>query len=124
MAISNLLYAGTGVLFIALSIPLIMGRVKPNHWYGFRFAVTLNNPRIWYPANRLGGILLLLYGLAVLGMVLGLMLLNSIFYLQISEQVFSYCLVCILISGAVLISILSWRYAWQLEKKLHQNGAN
>ncbi len=79
MAISNLLFVGTGILFIALSIPLIMGRVKPNHWYGFRFAVTLNNPRIWYPANRLGGIMLLLYGLAVLGGALGLTLLMRFF---------------------------------------------
>lgn len=124
MTVQFILFTGVGILFIVLSIPLIFGKVKPNQWYGFRFAVTLKNPRIWYPANRLGGILLLLYGLAVLGGAPGLTLLNSIFQLEISEQVFSYCLVCILISGAVLISILSWRYARELEKKLQQNGPN
>lgn len=37
-------YAGSGLLLIALSIPLIRRRVRPNWIYGFRVPRTVNNP--------------------------------------------------------------------------------
>ena len=75
MTLLILLYAGLSVLMIALSVPLIQGRVKPNAWYGFRIPLTLNNPDIWYPANRYAGWSLLAYGLVLLVVTLGLPLL-------------------------------------------------
>lgn len=41
-----------GILFAALSIPLIRRKVAPNHWYGFRTPRTLADPNIWYPVNE------------------------------------------------------------------------
>jgi hypothetical protein len=60
MRLLILLFAGFNVLLIALSVPMIQGRVKPNPWYGFRIPLTLNNADIWYPANRYAGQLLLI----------------------------------------------------------------
>lgn len=51
----SLLFALTGLLFIGLSIPLILERVPPNRYYGFRTAKTLSEPRIWYEVNHISG---------------------------------------------------------------------
>lgn len=58
----SLLFGGVGMLFIALSIPLIQGRVPPNSTYGFRTAKSLSDPKIWYAINRISGQDLLIAG--------------------------------------------------------------
>ena len=50
-------------LLAVLSIPLILGRIGPNSWYGFRMKKTLSDPAIWYPANAYAGKLLFVVGL-------------------------------------------------------------
>ena len=49
------LFGITGLLLVALSVPMMLGRVRPNVWYGFRTSKTLSDERIWYEANRLSG---------------------------------------------------------------------
>jgi uncharacterized membrane protein len=44
-----------GVVLILVSLPMIMERVPPNRWYGFRTPRTRSDPRVWYPANRIAG---------------------------------------------------------------------
>ncbi len=46
-----LLFVCTGLLLVGLSIPLLLRRVKPNGWYGFRVPKTLSDERIWYESN-------------------------------------------------------------------------
>jgi uncharacterized membrane protein len=46
---------GAGVLIIALAIPLILRRVKPNRAYGVRFPSTLADESVWYDINARGG---------------------------------------------------------------------
>lgn len=55
-----------GIVFIVISIPAILEKVPPNRWYGFRVAKTLSDERIWYAANRVMGIDLLVAGLAII----------------------------------------------------------
>jgi len=45
-------------LTLLIAIPLILGWVKPNAWYGVRTRKTRSSPEIWYRANRTGGIYL------------------------------------------------------------------
>jgi uncharacterized membrane protein len=45
------IYVAAGVLMIALAIPLILRRIPPNRWYGFRTPRTVADPEVWYPAN-------------------------------------------------------------------------
>lgn len=54
-----------GITFIVIAIPGILGQVPPNRWYGFRVSKTLSDERIWYAANRVMGIDMLLAGLAI-----------------------------------------------------------
>jgi hypothetical protein len=59
------LYLAVGAAFIGLSTPLVRGRIAPNAWYGFRIKRTMENPGIWYPANRYAGYHLLALGIAI-----------------------------------------------------------
>ena len=49
----------SAVLFIVLAIPLILGIVPRNWFYGVRTPRTLAADESWYPANRIGGVILL-----------------------------------------------------------------
>jgi hypothetical protein len=40
---------------IGAAIPMALGLVPPNRWYGFRTPKTRASPDIWYPANRACG---------------------------------------------------------------------
>lgn len=43
------------VLASLYAIPLVFGWVGPNPAYGFRNQRTLGNPQLWYQANRIAG---------------------------------------------------------------------
>ncbi|MGY5957924.1 SdpI family protein [Kosakonia sp. BK9b] len=56
----NFFYLTFGsVLLVAIAIPLALQKIKPNRWYGVRTAFTLNNPLIWYRANRFYGLFMI-----------------------------------------------------------------
>lgn len=62
--------AGVAVILIAISIPMYLGKIKRNNWYGFRTPKTLSSDEIWYPANKdsarnfiYGGVLILISAL-------------------------------------------------------------
>lgn len=59
-----LMYTISGGLLTALSIPLILRKIGPNSWYGFRVKKTLTDPAIWYPTNAYAGKRLFVVGLA------------------------------------------------------------
>jgi uncharacterized membrane protein len=54
------------VAFIAVSVPLMRGRVEPNRFYGFRTKKTFSDERIWYLANRIMGRDMFTYGMITL----------------------------------------------------------
>lgn len=100
------------LLMIALAIPMIRGRVKPNGLYGFRIPLTLDNPQIWYPANRYAGWLLLAWALISLVAVLGLPLLPGM-----DLDRYAIWLMVIDLVGLALVFLLSWRYARRLARE-------
>lgn len=63
------------VLIIAVSIPLIFEKVKPNNIYGFRTSKTLSNEVVWYKANKFSG-----YALLIAAIVSLVSLLLKLFY--------------------------------------------
>lgn len=107
---------------IGLAVPLIQERVKPNHWYGFRLPLTLNNPDIWYPANRYAGWLLLIYGLVLLVVSLGLPLLLGRLPEALAMAVYEYSVAGVMLAGLVPVAILSFRYVRQLGKGRGADG--
>lgn len=61
----NGLFLITGLIFIGIGLPLIMEKVKPNPWYGFRTRKTLASTRVWYITNKVMGYDISLAGLAI-----------------------------------------------------------
>jgi hypothetical protein len=43
-------------LIMTLCVPLLLGKVAPNGYYGLRTAKTMSNPEIWYVVNRVAEI--------------------------------------------------------------------
>lgn len=52
------------LILMAIALPLVMQKIKPNHLYGVRTAFTLSNKTVWYQANRFWGIAMIASGLA------------------------------------------------------------
>lgn len=72
MLILTLVFVSVGLVLIAISVPLIRRRVKPNWWYGVRLPATFADEWVWYEANAASGRDILVIGvlLVVLSVVL------------------------------------------------------
>jgi uncharacterized membrane protein len=62
----SVVFVATGVVFVAMAVPLIRRTIRPNRLYGFRIPSTLNDERIWYEVNATTGVDLLATGVGVL----------------------------------------------------------
>lgn len=62
----SLVFVASGVLLIALAVPLIRRKVRPNRLYGFRTPSTMGDERIWYEVNAATGVDLLTTGIGLL----------------------------------------------------------
>ena len=43
-----------GILFVILAIPLLLGRIGMNHYYGMRISKAFASKENWYEINRYG----------------------------------------------------------------------
>jgi uncharacterized membrane protein len=50
------------ILIMVVAVPLILEWVPRNRLYGFRTPRTLESDAVWYPANKVAGILLTVAG--------------------------------------------------------------
>ena len=64
---ATLLFSSVGVLYFGLGVPLLRGRVRPNHWYGCRTKKTLSDEKIWYAVYRVTGRDLIIAGAMLVG---------------------------------------------------------
>lgn len=113
MLLFLLLFCGSGALFIALAVPLLRGRVKPNPTYGLRTPETLADPRVWYAANAYAARLGLRWGVAVIAAAVGL------FLARLPEHLYVLACTALLLVGAVSMGVGGMRYA----RKLARSGA-
>ena len=97
----SLSFAGVGLLFAGLSIPLILERVPPNSIYGFRTAKSLSDPKIWYEINRISGVDLLIAGVLMTLGSIAMLFLGQ--HLQPSQVIMPLFLLMIFtLSGAAI----------------------
>ncbi|MGE5299493.1 MAG: SdpI family protein [Acidobacteriota bacterium] len=54
------------VIFVLISVPLVLGMVPRNRFYGIRTKKTLSDDRVWYAVNKLGGRLIIFSSLIYL----------------------------------------------------------
>jgi len=64
LALAAYVLPGVAIVF---GIPMALGLVPPNRFYGYRTRKTLSSGAIWYRANRAAGWSMLLCGVAALG---------------------------------------------------------
>lgn len=50
-----LMFPGICAVLIIVAVPLMLRKVPPNCWYGFRTRKTMTDPVVWYKANRFLG---------------------------------------------------------------------
>ena len=66
----TILFPCCGILIALTAIPLVLGKVPPNMFYGVRTPRTMSDRDVWYKANAYGGRALLVAGLiAALGSI-------------------------------------------------------
>lgn len=109
MAGFALLFSGSGILLIVLSIPLIRRRVRPNAIYGLRVPATLADEVVWYEANAQSGRDLCIVGGVQLLVAVGLWVIPGV-------SIDAYVLVntVVISAGALIAAVLGWRRANRL----------
>ena len=50
----SLIHVCAAVLLVAISVPLILGKIPMNHYYGARFKASFSSEANWYAINRYG----------------------------------------------------------------------
>ena len=95
-----ILFTGSGLLLAAVSVPLILRKIGPNPWYGFRVRKTLADPAVWYPANAYAAKRLLVVGL-------GVSVSAAVLFLVPGIDLFGYSVACEGIGlGGLLVAVI------------------
>jgi uncharacterized membrane protein len=90
----------TGLLLIALSVPLILGKIGPNPWYGFRVRRTLEDPAVWYKANAYAG-------KTLIGPAVAMIVFSTTFYLIPVLDPPTYATACAVVTlGSLGVSVI------------------
>ena len=105
------MYVVFGLLLAGLALPLLLDKVTPNGWYGFRVPSTLYNADLWYKVNRYMARWMLLSGIITAAGAVALFFVPGL-------SVDAYAWLCLLIFAvpfAVGVA-LSFRYLRRLQK--------
>ena len=105
------MYVIFGLLLAGLSVPLLLGKIPPNGWYGFRVPSTLYDADLWYKVNRYMARWMLLAGIiTVVGAV-------ALFFVP-GLSVDAYAWLCLLVFAAAFVPglVLSFRYLRRLQR--------
>lgn len=100
------------LVLIALAIPMIKRRVKPNRFYGLRMRETLEHEGVWYAANERAGRDLLSLG------VVSALLSGGVWLFQVPAE--SAALACSLwiLFGSIFVAIRGVLNAKKLYKEM------
>jgi uncharacterized membrane protein len=101
----SLVFAGIGILFVAVSIPLIRRKVGPNIIYGVRTRKTLSDDKLWYEANHRFGKDFLLSGVGVFLVAVA----AGIFGDSLEPNLLTAILVGAMLAGVAFSAIRCWR---------------
>ncbi len=102
--ILSLVFAGVGILFGLVSIPLIGKRIAPNFFYGVRTRKTLSDKKLWYEANHRFGKDFLLSGIGVFLVSVA----AGIFGSSLDPNVLTCVLVVVTLAGVAFAAIRCW----------------
>jgi len=98
----------TGLLLIAVSVPMMLRRVPPNDVYGLRVPATLQDEQVWYDANAASGRDMVLFGV----IVVLFSLVPPWFGWSVASHVLAWS--ALVVGGALLTAVVGWRRANRL----------
>jgi uncharacterized membrane protein len=106
------IYIVGGLVLILLSIPLILHRIPPNPFYGFRVEWTMKNPELWYSVNAYTGKWMVFVGVCSVLDAVGLALIPGI-------PLVGYAFAClgIFIASFALAIIQSMRFLRMMDSQ-------
>jgi hypothetical protein len=96
---------GIGLFLIALSLPFVLRKVKPNPWWGFiRTRRMVENADVWYPVNA--------YAARVMITAVGVYLLLSLIMLVpfVPPEVYVLVLSGLLVVIMIVVVVMSLMY--------------
>ena len=102
------LFILSGVFLAVLGIPMALGRVRPNSLYGFRTTATIEDPDLWYPANRYAG-----QRMIEAGVVLALAS-AALAFLGLSVDGYAIACTAFLLAAMAIVLIRSFRFLRRL----------
>ena len=105
------MYVVFGLLLAGLSVPLLLDKIPPNGWYGFRVPSTLYNEQLWYKVNRYSARWLLLAGIITVVAAVALY-----FVPGLTVDRYAWLLLAVFILSFVPGVVLSFRYLRRLQK--------
>ncbi|MGB9665929.1 MAG: SdpI family protein [Candidatus Cryosericum sp.] len=91
---------GLSLLLMLLGIPLMLGKVRRNGWYGARFPAAMADDRVWDVVNRKSGFLFVAGGAG--GVLIGLLAVLGIITRAVGPYILGTLLVYLLIATAWL----------------------
>ena len=106
-----------GLVFIAVGVPLVLGRIGRNRIYGYRSPRTLRDDRIWYPVNAMSGLWLIWGGL--LSLVIGVLLVLLRDREEAAQLVLGLGVPALLICIGVGV-YRGWKLARLIDEQLHE----
>ena len=106
--IVKLIFPVTGLLEVGLSIPLVLEKIPPNYYYGFRVEKIYSNKEIWYKVNKYFGRDFLVMGLIV---ITGSLIM---FVLNVSVAVFSLVGLVLLLIPLIIDLFRAFNYLSKL----------
>ena len=102
------LYVLSGILLIAVALPLLFGKIPPNPFYGFRLSPALEDASIWYPTNRHSAKWLILSGVST---VVSAVALYFVPWLTIDAYAWSCLAVFAVVTGVGLVQSIRYMKA-------------
>jgi uncharacterized membrane protein len=105
----TLLFIATGVVMIALAIPLMRRRVKPNSIYGLRIPATFADEWVWYEANARSGRDLMVLGFLLIATPIILALIPGV-----TPDLLAGISSAVAVAGAIVCAVVGWRRATRL----------
>jgi uncharacterized membrane protein len=103
----------TGLLFVGLAIPMVLKKIPPNPFYGWRTPKAYHSEAIWYEINRYSGRDILVLGV-IQFVFTGLMLVLRFWNIKVVFTLLVPGNLLILVGGTVILMIRGFRYLKKL----------
>jgi hypothetical protein len=105
MSLIPILFLASGLLILALSIPLIRRTIPMNHYYGFRVQAAFSSKDRWYAINEYSGRVLAKWSVLSIGAGLAGFFLPSEWFVEYASAA-TFLLVC----SAAIPLVLTFRW--------------